>query len=279
MPMNTADPGWYRDPSDPDVARWWTGEAWSEQTRRIAITEAQAPLQPVSSSARTIPAGWYDDPSDPHNERWWDGRAWSLEHTRAKQHSTTEPSPSGSMQTPRGTRAEARRQAATAKGQRPAYGNKLWWAVGLVALVLVVVIVAVVLNVSNTSGTATASGTRPDSPSSSSQGPGDPGSSKASTVLLTQSATGEATTTTFTAPANWNLKWSYNCSSQPSSKGLFVVAVKQNPNSGTMAQLEDVPVDQGGTSGSGVQHYHYGGGGVYLTVDSTCSWTITAAGT
>lgn len=27
-------PGWYDEPTSPDVERWWTGELWSEHTRR-----------------------------------------------------------------------------------------------------------------------------------------------------------------------------------------------------------------------------------------------------
>lgn len=96
-------------------------------------------------------------------------------------------------------------------------------------------------------------------------------------TLLTQSGSGTASTATFTAPTNWNLAWSYSCSTFAGGEGNFVVTVSQNPHSGTMASLEDQPLDELGTGSSGVEHYHYGGGGVYLAIDSECSWTVTAS--
>jgi len=74
-PRGTADlppPGWYRDPTDRDKERWWTGDSWSESVRH---------------SIPAPPAGWYPDrsgygtghrdPAQEHEWRWWDGASWS----------------------------------------------------------------------------------------------------------------------------------------------------------------------------------------------------------
>jgi hypothetical protein len=155
---------------------------------------------------------------------------------------------------PKSARAEAKAAKARAKALRPWYRKKRWWTLGLVLIVVVIAVAA--------SGGSKKS----------------PGSKVATgTVLLTRSGSGTASTGTFTAPTNWNLQWSYDCSSFLGGKGNFIVTVEQNPHSGTMAQLQDTPINQLGTSGSGTEHYHYGGGGVYLSVDSECTWTVTAA--
>ncbi len=51
-------PGWYPDPSNPEAARYWDGESWTENT---------APLRA---------AGWYRDP-DSSGKRYWDGHRWA----------------------------------------------------------------------------------------------------------------------------------------------------------------------------------------------------------
>jgi hypothetical protein len=87
---------------------------------------------------------------------------------------------------------------------------------------------------------------------------GDSPSAKAGTALLTQSGSGTASSGTFTAPTNWELKWSYNCSSFAGDNGNFIVTLEQNPHSGTTVAVEDTPVNQVGAGGSGTDHYHYG---------------------
>ena len=93
--------------------------------------------------------------------------------------------------------------------------------------------------------------------------------------IFQQSGSGTATTRTFTAPnSGWELQWAYNCSNF-GTEGNFAVLIQQAPGKGVMASLEDQGVNQLGTQGSGTEHYHYGGGGVYLTIDSECSWSVT----
>ena len=85
-------------------------------------------------------------------------------------------------------------------------------------------------------------------------------------TLLNQQGSGTASTASFSAPKNWDLAWSYDCSTFGSS-GNFEVDVQGN--------LGPVGVNQMGTSGSGTEYYHQGGS-YYLEVDSECSWQVTA---
>jgi hypothetical protein len=85
-------------------------------------------------------------------------------------------------------------------------------------------------------------------------------------TLLNQQGSGTASTQSFSAPTNWDLVWSYDCSSFGSS-GNFEVNVQGN--------LGPLGVNQMGTSGSGTEYYHQGGS-YYLEVDSECSWQVTA---
>ncbi|MBH0121880.1 DUF2510 domain-containing protein [Rhodococcus sp. CX] len=45
--------GWYPDPTDPNRERWWNGDAWTQQTRRIGapplVATSQAIAQPAAA--------------------------------------------------------------------------------------------------------------------------------------------------------------------------------------------------------------------------------------
>jgi hypothetical protein len=50
------EPGWYPDPIDKAMQRYWDGSAWGPP----ALTP-----------------GWHDDPAEPHTQmRWWSGEEW-----------------------------------------------------------------------------------------------------------------------------------------------------------------------------------------------------------
>jgi hypothetical protein len=91
-------------------------------------------------------------------------------------------------------------------------------------------------------------------------------------VVFTESGSGTQTTTSFTVSSTWTLAWSYTCSSFGTT-GNFTVTVELK---GTTFDT-DGPVNQLGPSGSGTQHYHKGGS-LYLSVNSECSWKVTATG-
>ena len=110
-------------------------------------------------------------------------------------------------------------------------------------------------------------GTVPSTPTTTTMPPTT--TTTTSPVLFTQTGTGTQSTSTFNAPTNWNLAYTYNCANFGSGQGIFQVYVM--PDS-----LLLLPVNQLGASGSGTEHYHSGGSGIYLEVNSECSWTITA---
>jgi Protein of unknown function (DUF2510) len=57
--------GWYPDPADPSLLRYWDGHAWTGQVGR--------PPAP----------GWYQDPADQQGLRYWGGTGWTANVTAA----------------------------------------------------------------------------------------------------------------------------------------------------------------------------------------------------
>lgn len=58
-----AAPGWYPDPNNAAVERYWNGAAYTEQR--------------AAKPAKTWPAGWYAVVGDSTIQREWDGRQWT----------------------------------------------------------------------------------------------------------------------------------------------------------------------------------------------------------
>jgi hypothetical protein len=102
-------------------------------------------------------------------------------------------------------------------------------------------------------------------------------------VLVDQrgSGPGGETTEVFTVGGDWDLRWSYDCSS---SLGNQYPKLDQCDFSLTVKQLSDCqvsPENQGiaqhGVPDHGVVHYHTGGT-FYFLIDSYGSWTFTVTG-
>jgi|GEM_PF-5640570 len=113
--------------------------------------------------------------------------------------------------------------------------------------------------------TGAASTTTPPASSTTSAPP-------APTSLLDVSGSGSKSTQTFTAPANWNLNWSYDCSKFLGGTGNFQVYIYNAD--GTLNDATGV--NQLGASGSDTEYYHNAAGSLYLVVNSECSWTVVA---
>ena len=71
-------PGWYRDTSNPQLARYWNGVALSDERRPVATPEPQAPVATPHPN-QGLAAGWYRDETAPSLARHWDGTAWADE--------------------------------------------------------------------------------------------------------------------------------------------------------------------------------------------------------
>ena len=83
---------------------------------------------------------------------------------------------------------------------------------------------------------------------------------------------GAKTTGTFKVTrSDWELHWSYDCTST-GAKGDFQVVVDKSPSSkgGVVTQL--------GTKGSSVESYHDGPGTFSLQITTKCSWSVSASG-
>lgn len=92
-------------------------------------------------------------------------------------------------------------------------------------------------------------------------------------VLLSIKGSGTKTTQSFTAAGAWDLSYTYDCSGFD-DQGNFQVYVYNNDGS---MSFENAPVNELGSGGSDVEHYHTGGT-FYLEVNSECSWSVTVKG-
>lgn len=142
---------------------------------------------------------------------------------------------------------------------------KRWW------FWLVMVVVLFILIGSSGKSSKQSVPANPDNSQSSSSAP-------AQTVTMPQtllklSGSGTKTTQSFTAAKNWDLNWSYDCSNF-GNQGNFVVTTYNDSGS---PSFSNAPVNQLGSSDSGVEHYH-NGGTFYLEVNSECKWNIEVKG-
>jgi len=110
--MGNPGQGWYDDPQNPTLERWWDGSAWSEHVR---ARSAVPPVVVTPPPTAAVPAGWYDDPNVAGQLRYWDGIAWT-EHT-APQHV---PSPSPTLTPPDTTATPVWSQPAPSHDAAPA---------------------------------------------------------------------------------------------------------------------------------------------------------------
>ena len=83
-PPPSTPPGWYLDPADDTLARYWDGRDWSVETVPVPTTPSaeEAPAPPSAlppPPPPSTPPGWYIDPEDATLARYWDGRDWSIE--------------------------------------------------------------------------------------------------------------------------------------------------------------------------------------------------------
>jgi hypothetical protein len=92
-------------------------------------------------------------------------------------------------------------------------------------------------------------------------------------TLLDISGSGTKSTQTFAAHGNWDMTWTYDCTSF-GANGNFIVEVYNQDNT---LNFDNQGVNQLGAKGASVEHYH-AGGTFYLKIDSECNWTVKITG-
>lgn len=97
-----APAGWYSDPDDAALQRFWDGTRWTNsrmpqgeaipletddpppdepRAPRYPSDALSRPSEPVQPTATSPPAAWYQDPENPGGMRYWDGAAWTEHQT------------------------------------------------------------------------------------------------------------------------------------------------------------------------------------------------------
>ncbi len=72
-------PGWYREPTDPSVARYWDGTTLHDEERTVLSRPTPATVDGATGAYRGLPPGWYRDDGEPGSARFWDGSSLGLE--------------------------------------------------------------------------------------------------------------------------------------------------------------------------------------------------------
>lgn len=140
------------------------------------------------------------------------------------------------------------------------------------AIVALIIIVSTASGGSNNTPTASKPATT-DSASSSTSKPTSTAPA-AQQTLLDITGSGTKQTAQFTAAGNWDLNWTYDCSSFSGGSGNFITSVFNKDGS---PSIDNSDVNQLGAKGADVQHY-YKGGTFYLNINSECSWHVTVKG-
>jgi hypothetical protein len=74
----------------------------------------------------------------------------------------------------------------------------------------------------------------------------------------------------FTAPQNWDVEWTYDCSAYGSEGNFHFIGYTSGGG------ITDIAgPNQLGPGGSGTEYYH-DGGSIYLEINSECSLSIKA---
>ncbi len=88
--------------------------------------------------------------------------------------------------------------------------------------------------------------------------------------FFTLSGSGTKTSAPFAAPSQWQLQYTYDCSSSLGGSGNFQVWLYNGSNPA------GVPVNELGSSGASSSYVYEGGPAMHVEVISACDWSITA---
>ena len=77
--------GWYPDPDDAALQRYWDGGQWTGDRTPATPAPAASTGGLAETAERTgdmpPPAAWYADPENPQGMRYWDGTRWTEDRT------------------------------------------------------------------------------------------------------------------------------------------------------------------------------------------------------
>jgi len=135
-------------------------------------------------------------------------------------------------------------------------------AIGCLGLIVLIVIISIAAANANHSGGS-------NNPAAST--PAASTAPVALKVLLDKTGSGINKTRDFTAGGDWEIDWSYDCTSF-GSQGNFAIAVYNADGS-----LDDIAANQLGKKGSDVSNEHQGGT-YYLEMNSECNWHVIVKG-
>ena len=202
----------------------------------------------------TTPAGWYPDNNTPGSERYWDGRQWTDQSRPATPAAPAGPPPPGPGSWP----------------PPPAKSGSWFGRHKMLTGIGAVVIIAIIATAASSGGGGGDNVPAKDDQANSISGGSKPApKSHAGQVLLAVSGNGAKKTQKFTAAADWDLAYTYDCSNF-GTQGNFVVMVYGDNNQ--LSLSNDGP-NELGDKGNDVTHNHHGGT-YYLDVTSECRWTI-----
>lgn len=95
--------GWYRDPDDEALQRFWNGSRWTNSRMPVntgvalegephpepqATPESPTPAA-AEAPAKLPPAAWYADPENATGMRYWDGAEWTEHRTNYRVEAST----------------------------------------------------------------------------------------------------------------------------------------------------------------------------------------------
>lgn len=150
--------------------------------------------------------------------------------------------------------------------------------VGLIAFIVIMGgLLGIALQMSGSGASSSnnqSSSSAGDSSASAAASKPSPNTPRQPVVLLDLTGSGTKQTQKFTTASDWTLQWSYDCTAALGAQGNFIVTVY---NADGSADYGDTDVNQLGTSGSDIQYY-YDSGTHYLSINSECSWRVTAKG-
>jgi hypothetical protein len=143
------------------------------------------------------------------------------------------------------------------------------WRIALSGGLRFVIVITLTIVAGSLSGFSPQSGSYP--PAQNAASPSTPAA--APQTLLDINGNGSKSTEKFTTQGDWDLRYSYDCSSF-GGQGNFQVYIYNGDGSPSFANSG---VNQLGASGSDVDHYHTGGT-FYLVVNSECAWHVQVIG-